>query len=55
MCDSSTTTVDYFNKHIKLMSENGENTAYENVDEVNEFFAMLEAVKEDDDKRTAAV
>ena len=31
------------------------NTVYENVDEVNEFFAMLEAVKEDDDKRTAAV
>ena len=55
MCDSNKTSIEYFNKHIELMHENGENINYEMVEEASELFARLEGESDDVIKRTAAV
>ena len=42
MCDSDKTSIDYFNKHLDLMQQNGERTDYEKADTVEDFFSALE-------------
>ena len=41
MCDSSQTSIVYFNKHLELMKEIGQNTDYESINKVEEFFSKL--------------
>lgn len=40
MCDSDPTSVDFFNKHLKLMKSLGQNTEYEKIDSVDDFFKV---------------
>ena len=42
MCDSSSTSIDYFNKHIKLMQELKQNADYNSVESVEEFFEKID-------------
>ena len=48
MCDSDKKTVDYFNKHLDLMRQNGESTDYEKIDTVRDFFSVLETKENDE-------
>jgi len=41
LCDSDSASIGYFNKHIKLMKELGQDTAHKSVDSIEEFFSML--------------
>lgn len=50
MCDSDSASIDYFNKHLDLMRENGENTDYEKTSNVEEFFSALESQNENNEK-----
>ena len=45
MCDSDTASIDFFNKHLELMRELGQNADYTKIDDIKEFF---ERVEEDD-------
>ena len=42
MCDSDPASVDFFKKHLELMKELGENNQYTSIDNVEEFFAVLQ-------------
>ncbi len=41
MCDSDVSSIDYFNKHLDLMCELGQNPEYSSAGDVNEFFDMI--------------
>jgi site-specific DNA-methyltransferase (adenine-specific) len=41
MCDSDNKAIDYFNKHLELMNNAGENTEYNKAETVDDFFSML--------------
>lgn len=41
MCDSDNSTVDYFNKHLDLMRENGQNPDYEEIKNPAAFFDAI--------------
>lgn len=45
MCDSSNSTVEFFDKHIKLMTQLGQNPKYKVVQSINEFFDKIEETK----------
>ena len=45
MCDSDTASIDFFNKHLELMRELGQNADYTKIDDIEEFY---ERVGEDD-------
>ena len=53
MCDNSSTSVEYFNKHIKLMKDLKQNTDYNNTESVEEFFEQIDRGLENE--RYAAV
>ena len=38
MCDSDPASKEYFNKHIELMKNLGQNTEYEEIKSVDKFF-----------------
>lgn len=38
MCDIDETTIEYFNKHLALMHELGQNTEYINIQNIDDFF-----------------
>lgn len=38
MCDSDKSTIEYFNKHLELMRELGQNTEYIKIQNINDFF-----------------
>lgn len=38
MCDSDPASVDYFNKHLKLMESLGQNTEYKKIESITDFF-----------------
>ena len=40
MCDSSPELKDYFNKHLALMRDLGQNAEYEDVNSVEDFFKI---------------
>ena len=42
MCDNAPSSVDYFNKHLQLMRDMGQNADYLRMDNVKDFFAELE-------------
>lgn len=48
MCDSDTASIDFFNKHLELMRELGQNADYTKIDDIKEFF---ERVEEDDGEK----
>ncbi len=54
MCDSSFTSIDYFNKHIKLMKDLKQNTAYNSTKNSEEFFEQING-RLDKNERYAAV
>ncbi len=41
MGDSDKSSIDYFNKHLKLMREMGQSTNYESIDSTKDFFTKL--------------
>ena len=49
MCDSDKSTLDYFNKHLKLMHGLGQNTDYTNISTPMEFFEKLEGEYHNED------
>lgn len=44
MCDSDKTTIDYFDKHLELMRELGENIEYTKIHSINDFFMLNRSV-----------
>ncbi len=42
MCDNDKSSIGYFNKHLEFMQKLGQNTDYNCIDNVEEFFAKLE-------------
>ena len=54
MCDSSISSVEYFNKHVKLMKDLKQNTDYNSVKSVEEFFEQING-RSDKNERYAAV
>lgn len=44
MCDSDESLIKYFNKHLELMRENGQNTDYEYVNSTEIFFRRLKEI-----------
>lgn len=38
MCDSDPASIDYFNKHLELMDNLGQDSSYIDVQDVEEFF-----------------
>ena len=47
MCDSNKSSIDYFEKHLELMRNMGQNTDYEHIDDIETFFSRL---KEEDNQ-----
>ena len=54
MCDSSISSVEYFNKHVKLMKDLKQDTDYNSVNSVEEFFEQING-RSDKNEKYAAV
>ena len=48
MCDSNKSSIDYFNRHLELMRELGQNTDYIHIDNAEEFFTNLKGEQQDE-------
>ena len=48
MCDSNKSSIDYFNKHLELMRELGQNTDYIHIDNAEELFSNLKGEQQDE-------
>lgn len=48
MCDSNKSSIDYFNKHLELMRELGQNTDYIHIDNAEDFFTNLKGEQQDE-------
>ena len=46
MCDSDKKSVEYFNKHLELMRELGQNTEYREIQSIDDFFNYKEAERQ---------
>ena len=48
MCDSNKSSIDYFNKHLELMRELGQNTDYIHISNAEELFTNLKGEQQDE-------
>lgn len=55
MCDNDKSSIDYFNKHLKLMNEMRQNTEHEQINSIDEFFLKLQRNNVNESKRETTV
>ena len=48
MCDSNKSSIDYFNRHLELMKELGQNTDYIHISNAEELFTNLKGEQQDE-------
>lgn len=51
LCDNNESTITYFNKHLDLMKELGQRADYKNIDNIEDFFDLLEGEQNNEGKK----